>query len=73
MHEYHVTRWRLFLVAEDVVEKEVSLAVNGEECRIVFIDHQVIHLFVCRFVLRTPNEGPLRIQYKCLVSIYVFS
>jgi hypothetical protein len=27
-----------------VVEKEVSLAVNGEECRIVFIDHQVIHL-----------------------------
>jgi hypothetical protein len=28
-------------VAEDVVEKEVSLAVNGDECRMVFIDHQV--------------------------------
>jgi hypothetical protein len=45
-----MTRWRPFPVVEDVVEKEVSLAVNGEECRIVFIDHQVIHLFVCRIV-----------------------
>jgi hypothetical protein len=53
------------------VEKEVSLAVNGEECRIVFIDHQVIHLIVCRIITHFENEGPVRIQYKCLVPIYV--
>jgi hypothetical protein len=23
-------------------------------------------------IIRTANEGPVRIQYKCLVSIYVF-
>ena len=28
-------------ILEDKVEKEVSLAVNGEEGRILFIDHEV--------------------------------
>jgi len=27
--------------SEDDIEKEVSLAVNGEESRILFIDHEV--------------------------------
>ena len=27
--------------SEDDIEKEVSLAVNGEESRIIFIDHEV--------------------------------
>jgi hypothetical protein len=32
----------------------------------------LVHRFLC-FYPYTANEGPLRIQYKCLVPIYVFS
>jgi hypothetical protein len=27
---------------------------------------------ICKMVSYTANEGPLRIQYKCLVPSYVF-
>jgi hypothetical protein len=34
---------------------------------------QVHDLILSDVVVHTANEGPMRIQYKCLVPIFVFS
>ncbi len=37
------------------------------------VDRKKCHVTISRFSLSlTGNEGPMRIQYKCLVAIYVF-
>ena len=35
-----ISTFCIFLYSEDSVEKDVVLAVNGQESRIVFVDHQ---------------------------------
>ncbi len=48
--------------------RETEWTDHSKICSLLFF-HEILHHFS---LCRTTNKGPMRIQYKCLVLIYVF-
>jgi hypothetical protein len=44
----------------------------GDPTEFFFLKKRVIDFLYQLAISRTANEGPVRIQYKCLVPVYVF-
>ena len=64
----HDINFELYWFSEDDVCKEVSVNIDGEETRIIFVDHQHGEMSVCERKLK-PN--PVRNNLRCIKHIYI--